>query len=39
MPWRRTFLVDDDRVAMVMRVMRIDTSQRFAEHHFRPNLR
>jgi hypothetical protein len=39
MPWRRTFLVDDDRVAMVMRIMRIEVGQRFVENHFRPQLR
>ena len=38
MAWRRTFMVAD-RVAMVMRMLRIEIGQRFTEQHFRPNRR
>jgi hypothetical protein len=35
-PWRRTFLVEDDRVAMVMKVVSFKFGQRFSDQHFRP---
>lgn len=36
MPWRRTFLVEGDRVAMVMKVLKMEFGQRFGDQHFRP---